>query len=90
MNKLLSLLLIFPVFFSFGQRPAHLIKPSDSLDPIAFINTVEQSLNLFYADYVNDKRFDSLINALTYESNDVPTFAEIVDVVRTIQDSFNH
>ena len=72
----------------FAQLP-HSYNKND-LNPIAFINTVEQSLNLFYADYVNDKRFDSLINALTYESNDVPTFAEIVDVVRTIQDSFNH
>ena len=74
MNKLLSLLLIFSVFFSFGQRPAHLIKPSDSLDPIAFINTVQQSLNLFYADYASDLTYDSIINSLKYEPNQAPAF----------------
>ena len=76
MNKLLFLLLIFPVFFSFGQRPAHLIKPSDSLDPIAFINTVQQSLNLFYADYAADLTYDSIINSLKYEPNQAPAFSD--------------
>jgi membrane-bound lytic murein transglycosylase D len=76
MNKLLSLLLIFPVFFSFGQRPAHLIKPSDSLDTIAFINTVQQSLNLFYADYAADLTYDSIINSLKYEPNQAPAFSD--------------
>jgi len=76
MNKLLSLLLIFPVFLSFGQRPAHLIKPSDSLDPIAFINTVQQSLNLFYADYAADLTYDSIINSLKYEPNQAPAFSD--------------
>ena len=76
MNKLLSLLLIFPVFFSFGQRPAHLIKPSDSLDTIAFINTIQQSLNLFYADYAADLTYDSIINSLKYEPNQAPAFSD--------------
>ncbi|NBP75101.1 MAG: lytic transglycosylase domain-containing protein, partial [Crocinitomicaceae bacterium] len=76
MNKLLSLLLFSPVFFSFGQRPAHLVKPSDSLDTIAFINTVQQSLNLFYADYAADLTYDSIINSLNYEPNQAPAFSD--------------
>jgi len=60
----------------FAQLP-HSYNKND-LNSIAFINTVEQSLNLFYADYVNDKRYDSIINALNYESNDVPTFSDEV------------
>jgi len=76
MNKLLSLLLIFNVLFFFGQRPSHLIKPSDSLNPNAFVNTVQQSLNLFYADYAADLSYDSIINALNYEPNQAPTFSD--------------
>ncbi len=76
MNKLLSLLLIFNVLFFFGQRPSHLIKPSDSLNPNAFVNTVQQSLNLFYADYAADLSYDSIINALKYEPNQAPTFSD--------------
>lgn len=76
MNKLLSLLLICSTFFSFGQRPTHLIKPSDSLDTIAFINTVQQSLNLFYADYASDLTYDSIINSLKYEPNQAPVFSD--------------
>ena len=76
MNKLLSLLLIFNALFFFGQRPSHLIKPSDSLNPNAFVNTVQQSLNLFYADYAADLSYDSIINALKYEPNQAPTFSD--------------
>ena len=78
MNKSLFLLLICNTFFFFGQRPSHLIKPSDSLNPNAFVNTVQQSLNLFYADYASDLAYDSIINALKYEPNQAPTFSDEV------------
>ena len=32
----------------------------DSLNKISFLNTIEQSLNLFYAEYTNDANLDSL------------------------------
>ena len=76
MNKSLSLLLIFSTFFSFGQRPAHLVKPSDSLNSNSFINTVQQSLNLFYADYAADLTYDSIINSLKYEPDQAPAFSD--------------
>ncbi len=76
MNKSLSLLLIFSAFFSFGQRPAHLVKPSDSLNSNSFINTVQQSLNLFYADYAADLTYDSIINSLKYEPDQAPVFSD--------------
>ena len=78
MNKLLSFLLIINAFSFFGQKPSHLIKPSDSLNPNAFVNTVQQSLNLFYADYAADLAYDSIINALKYEPNQAPTFSDEV------------
>jgi hypothetical protein len=45
---------------AFTQTPAHLVKPSDTLSKDAFINTVEQSLQLFLADYANQNNYDEL------------------------------
>lgn len=64
--------------FSFSQKPAHLVRPADTLNPDAFFNTVQQSLNLFYAEYANQNNYDSIINALKYEPNQVPTFSDEV------------
>jgi len=75
MNKFINFL--FTLFFLgqiFAQLPHNYNK--NDLNSIAFINTVEQSLNLFYADYVNDKRYDSIINALNYEPNEAPIFTD--------------
>ena len=47
-----------------AQKAAHLVRPSDTLNKDPFINTVEQSLRLFYADYVNKNEYDSIIKAL--------------------------
>ena len=74
--------LIVVLFFSlvgnflFAQTPAHLVKPSDTLSKDAFINTVEQSLKLFLADYANQNNYDSIINALNYEQGDTPQFTD--------------
>ncbi|MFM8243416.1 MAG: hypothetical protein ACKN86_11475, partial [Crocinitomicaceae bacterium] len=51
-------------------------KPSDSLKGEAFLNTVEQTLKLFYADYTNDLRYDSIISALKYEQGEIPSFTD--------------
>ena len=61
---------------SFSQKPAHLIRPSDTLNSDAFFNTVQQSLQLFYADYANESKYDSVINALQYEPGEIPTFTD--------------
>lgn len=59
---------------SFGQQSNRNPKFSDSLNAEAFINTVQQSLQLFYADYINDTKYDSIINSLNYESGEIPNF----------------
>jgi membrane-bound lytic murein transglycosylase D len=59
---------------SFGQQSNRNSKPSDTLNSEAFINTVQQSLQLFYADYINDNKYDSIINALNYEPGEIPNF----------------
>ncbi|MEY3682689.1 MAG: hypothetical protein RLZZ289_1223 [Bacteroidota bacterium] len=70
------ILLFFSCLFVYGQKPAHLIRPSDSLDPDPFVNAVQQSLNLFYADYANSNKYDSIITALNYAPNQIPTFSD--------------
>jgi membrane-bound lytic murein transglycosylase D len=72
------LVLLMLTGFSFSQKPAHLIRPADTLNKDAFFNTVQQSLNLFYADYANQKNYDSIINSLNYEPDQVPTFSDEV------------
>ena len=43
---------------SVAQNSSESVK--DSLNEIPFINTIEQSLNLFYAEYANATSLDSL------------------------------
>ena len=59
-----------------AQKAAHLLRPSDTLHRDPFINTVEQSLRLFYADYANKNEYDSIIQALNYEPDHIPQFTD--------------
>lgn len=61
---------------SIAQTPAHMVRPGDTLHKDAFINTVEQSLQLFLAEYVNQNNYDSIITALNYEPGDAPQFSD--------------
>ena len=72
----LFLFAFFIASVSFGQKSKGNSKSSDSLNSEEFINTVQQSLQLFYADYVNDTKYDSIINALNYEPGEVPNFTD--------------
>ncbi len=76
------LLLFFTTALAQSQKPAHLVRPSDTLDPIPFVNTVQQSLNLFYADYANTNTYDSIISALNYAQGQIPTFSDSVICAR--------
>lgn len=63
-------------FYSFSQKQTQPVKPSDTIGSDAFFNTVQQSLQLFYADYANDTKYDSIISALQYEPGQVPTVTD--------------
>jgi len=82
MKWLISILLFLSSTIVLGQKPAHLVRPSDSLDPDPFVNTVQQSLNLFYADYANSNKYDSIITALNYTPGQVPVFSDSVICAR--------
>lgn len=60
-----------------GQTPVHLQRPGDTLHKDPFVNTVEQSLLMFYKEYAgSDKNYDSIIAALNYEKGDIPSFTD--------------
>ncbi len=46
------------------------------------IQTIEQSLNAFYEEYSKSGNYDSIIDALNYESGTVPTFSDDVYCAR--------
>lgn len=74
-------LIFFSCIFALAanaQTPAHLVRPGDTLKKDAFINTVEQSLQMFLADYANQNNYDSIITALNYEPGDAPQFSDEV------------
>jgi membrane-bound lytic murein transglycosylase D len=75
-----ALLFVFSLLCvgAFAQTPAHLVRPGDTLHKDAFINTVEQSLQLFLSEYTNKNEYDSIINALNYEPGDSPQFSDEV------------
>jgi membrane-bound lytic murein transglycosylase D len=73
---------LFILMFSFsgvlyGQQQAHYKwTKEDSLKGEAIIRTIEQSLDAFYADFKGDPKYDSIIESLEYESDDIPTFSD--------------
>lgn len=76
-RKVLSILAWTFVFsLAWGQKNPYLQRPSDTLNPDPFLNTVAQSLNYFYADYANTIYSDSIIKALNYEANTIPSFSD--------------
>ncbi|MCF8415709.1 MAG: LysM peptidoglycan-binding domain-containing protein [Crocinitomicaceae bacterium] len=76
MKGFVNVLFVFLSVAIFAQKPAHLVKPSDTLNKEAFINTVDQSLMLFYQDYASKQEYDSIIKLLNYESTDLPKFTD--------------
>lgn len=50
----------------------------DSLKGEAMIKTIEQSLDMFYAEYSPEGNYDSIIDALNYEVDEIPEFSDEV------------
>lgn len=72
---ILCLLCSMATFGAWSQRkPKAVVRDSASSE--AFILTIEKSLELFYADYAADANYDSIIDALEYEPNQIPDFSD--------------
>jgi len=76
--RVLLFLLLFSSFYGIAQTPKYLVRPGDTLSKDAFINTVEQSFNLFLAEYANQTNYDSLIKALNFDGDVTPEFSDEV------------
>ena len=76
MNRSITIILFNLLsVFVFSQTRDSIKKPSTK-NPDPFINTVEQTLSAFYADVANQSNYDSIINALNYESGQIPHFTD--------------
>lgn len=65
--------------FSWAQKkPNYKWTAADSLKGEAIIRTIEQSLDLFYAEYSPEGNYDSIIEALNYEADAIPEFSDAV------------
>jgi membrane-bound lytic murein transglycosylase D len=58
------------------RRPKPALK--DSLSGEAFIRMTDETVNAFYADYLGQRNFDSIIDALEYEAGEIPDFSDDV------------
>lgn len=79
MNYWLSIITSFVLFsgvWSQTRKPKPALK--DSISSQVFIDMIDQTLNAYYADYANQSNFDSIIDALEYEPNQVPQFSDEV------------
>ncbi|MCJ8291083.1 MAG: transglycosylase SLT domain-containing protein [Crocinitomicaceae bacterium] len=56
--------------------------PKDTLVGDQMINAIEQSLNLYYAEYSSSQNYDSIISALNYEASDMPEFDDSIYCAR--------
>jgi membrane-bound lytic murein transglycosylase D len=83
MNKLLilSTFVLFSIS-SMAQYSGTSTTPKDTLVGDQMINAIDQSLNLYYAEYSSTGNYDSIINALNYEASDMPEFDDSVYCAR--------
>lgn len=77
MNKLVLISFLMLVLGGFSQSK-NTAKIGDSLHKDYFLNTVEQSLNLFYKEYSDTANIDSIRKALNYLPTDAPLFSDSV------------
>jgi membrane-bound lytic murein transglycosylase D len=70
----LVILLSFISSVALAQRGYPPVK--DTISGDAFVRMVDQSLALHYAEFVNNGKTDSIVDALGYEANTVPFFSD--------------
>lgn len=77
-KTLLILFLVGSIQLVWGQNRKPKPSVKDSLSSEAFIKMVDETLMDFYATYANSRNFDSIIDALEYDANEVPDFSDEV------------
>ena len=77
MKSISTIIIAFFITTAVAQPGSKWTK-EDSLKGEALITMMEQSLDLFYAEYNPDGNYDSIIAALNYEQDDIPEFSDEV------------
>ena len=73
---------------AFGQHGRWSVE--DSLKGEAILNTIDQSLMMFYAENSSDNNYDSIIAALNFEADDIPSYSDEVYCERlSVMNSFS-
>ncbi len=70
MKYFLSIFLFFAALTNLQAQ----ITPDSPQNSAKYIQTIEQSLQLFYQDYAQSSNYDSIITALNYETGTIPEF----------------
>lgn len=74
MIKTLTLFFAFSFVHIYGQtgklKPKAIVK--DTISSAAFMQMLEKSLETFYAEYANSTNYDSIVNALDYDTKEIP------------------
>ena len=86
MRRVLFVLFISVGLGSFAQNATQLNK--DSLHKEPFLNTVEQSLNLFYSEYANDFNVDSLKKAIEENQAEIIQLLKDAGAAYSIKEAF--
>lgn len=69
---------IVTVLLSLNVLGQNWSSPEDSIREHRMIETIEQSLLLFYAEQAPEGNYDSVIEVLNFEASDVPTYSDEV------------
>ena len=75
MKEILISIFVCLTLGAFGQSDW---TPEDSIRGQRMIETIEQSLKLYYAEQSPDGNYDSVIEALEFEASDVPSYSDEV------------
>ncbi|MBM3452723.1 MAG: LysM peptidoglycan-binding domain-containing protein [Bacteroidetes bacterium] len=75
-QKLFLVFFLIYSSFSFAQIKKQLARPSDSLNKIGFVNTVEQGLKFYLADMAKKYNSSELMAELNYQGNEIPTVGD--------------
>ncbi len=79
LNKLRSFVIIIGcIFFSSTSFTQGYPPIKDTISGTAFIRMVDQSLSIYLAEYANNGKTDSIVDALAYEASTVPQFSDDV------------
>lgn len=78
MKDTLNIFVVLLFLAGTASAQKNIYSSEDSLEQVRMIETIEQSLLMFYAEASDNGNIDSVREALEFESSDVPTYSDAV------------